>query len=95
MRECTYTFTVRAIENGFTVTVPDYDAIQKKQEEADTRAKKAGDRPYPSDVYTGDCVKMFAAESLERAQDIIETAVKGIPVDGSDAYDKAWREKSA
>lgn len=81
----TYRISIERLENGFAVEVPDMAAIKKKKVET---AKRDGG---PSPVYTGDCVKKFAAKTELDVIKIVRGALSGL---GESEYDEAF-EKAA
>lgn len=88
-----YRICICPIENGFTVEVPDFEAIAKKQKEAAARAKSKGETPY-SYPYIGDLTETYAAKSIKEVLTLVSGAIKKIPTDESpdDAFAEAWAE---
>ena len=77
-----YRISVRVLENGYVVEVPDFEEVKKKRE-VDKKAK----RDYPS--YIGDCTKSFAAKSTAQVVKLVKEALDGIP---EAEYDSAFSE---
>lgn len=86
-----YCITIKKIENGYTVDVPDWQEIAKKQAQSKKNAGKNDSACCPT--YIGDCTETFAAKSVKEVMKIVQTAVNQIPEDTADkAYDSAFAE---
>ena len=86
-----YRIAIKKIENAFTVEVPDWEEIAKKQAQAKKHAGKNDSAPGP--MYIGDCTETFAAKSVKEVMKIVQAAVNQIPEDTADkAYDSAFAE---
>lgn len=72
MNQC-YNIRIQVLENGFTVEVPDMDAIKKKQTES---KKRDGPAAMP---YTGDCTETYAAKTVAEVMKLVKTALSQIP----------------
>ena len=83
-----YRITVKVAENGFLVSVPDFEEIAKKQAAAEKNAAKNGGSP---SVYLGDCTEDFVAKDVKQVLKIVQTAIEQIPEDTEDTqFDKAF-----
>ena len=67
-----YTIRISALENAFTVEVPDAEMIKKKQAE---QKKDKGNYP----MYIGDCTKKYAAKSVPEVMKLVKTALADLP----------------
>lgn len=89
---CKYRIEIEALENGYTVSVPDYDAMAAKEKEAKARAKKNG-MSYSPDYYIGNLTKEYAAKTVKEVMGLVQKAVNRLPSDSEDAaYDAAYAE---
>lgn len=77
-----YRVSIRPLENGFMVEVPDMEAIRKKEAEA---KKNKGAMP----CYIGDCTESYAAKSVAEVVKLVKTALEQIP---ESEYAKAFEE---
>lgn len=77
----TYCIRIEALENAFTVEVPDLEMIAEKKAAA-TKAKQA-------DPYVGDCTEKYAAADVKAVLKIVSENLKKLP-EGD--YDKAFGE---
>jgi hypothetical protein len=83
-----FRISVRVLENGYVVEVPDMEEIKKKEADAKKNYKGPG-QPY---CYTGDCTKSFAAKSPAQVVKYVKQALEQLP----DAeYDSAFAEAAA
>lgn len=78
-----YTIRINALENAFTVEVPDAAKIKEKQAQA-----KKEKRDYP--VYMGDCTKKYAAKSVPEVMKLVKGALAELPeIAYAEAFDEA------
>lgn len=80
-----YRISVRCLENGYVVEVPDMEAIKKKQTDAKKNHKGSGE-PY---CYIGDCTKSYAAKSVAQVMKLVKEAIMQLP---EAEYDAAFAE---
>lgn len=91
----TYRISVERLANGWKVTVPDYDAITKKEKEAEARAKKNGTSYSPDCYYIGDCTLEYVAKTLKEVKALTNSAINRLPSDSDeDEYDAAMSEQT-
>lgn len=76
-----FTIRIEMLENGYTVEVPDIEAINEKE-------KESKDSP----VYTGDCVEKKVAKTAGEVLSIVKDALANLP---ESEYDDAFEEASA
>ena len=77
---------IEVVDNGFTVEIPDIDAMNK----AEAAAKKKGPgSPMP---YMGDMKKEYVAKSVDEVLAILKPALKNLP---QMTYDEAFAEAAA
>jgi hypothetical protein len=77
---------IEMLDNGYTVEVPDIDAIEKKK-------KESKDKDYP--VYTGDCIEKKVAKTAGEVLSIVKTALANLPeAEYADAFEEASAKES-
>jgi hypothetical protein len=74
---------IEMLENGYTVEVPDIDAIEKKEKES---------KGSPEMAYTGDCTEKKVAKTAGEVLSIVKAALANLP---ESEYDDAFEEASA
>lgn len=84
MYEGNYLVRIETLENGFTVEVPDMEAVEKRRKE---RAKHK-----TADVFIGDCTKKMAAKSVKEVLSVVQSALSGLP---DKEFDAAFDEAAA
>ena len=82
MRYESYSIRIETLENGFTVEIPDWSAITKKQKAA---KPKGGDMP----CYIGDCTEKYTAKSIPEVVKLVKDALMNMP---ESEFDKAFGE---
>ena len=75
---------IEVIENGYTVEIPDIEAMNKAEAEA---KKKKGDSCCMP--YSGDFMKSYAAKTVDEVLALIKPALKNLP---QSTYDEAFAE---
>lgn len=86
-----YRVSVEALENGFSVEVPDMEAIAQKEAEA---KKKSKDGCCPVGMYYGDCIKKYAARNVKEVIKLVSQALERMPEAEFDAaFDEAAAKK--
>lgn len=78
-----FTIRIEMLDNGYTVEVPDVDAIEKKE-------KESKGKDYP--VYTGDCTEKKVAKTAGEVLSIVKAALANLP---ESEYDDAFEEASS
>lgn len=73
---------IEVLENGYTCSIPDIDAMNK----ADAEAKK---KPGASMPYMGDMMKEYMAKTVDDVIALIKPALKKLP---QSTYDEAFKE---
>lgn len=76
---------VEVLENGYTVELPDIDAMNKAEAAA---KKKSG----PTETYMGDMMKEYMAKTVDDVIALITPALKNLP---QSTYDEAFAEAAA
>jgi|WetSurMetagenome_2_1015567.scaffolds.fasta_scaffold794060_2 hypothetical protein len=77
---------IEMLENGYTVEVPDVEAINKKEAAA---AKEKG-HTSSDRVYTGDCTEKKVAKTTGEVLSIVKNALANLPEsEYADAFDEA------
>ena len=85
-----YRVSIERIANGFTVEIPDLEAMAKKKAEAKKSAGKDSPMSMP---YMGDCVKKYAAKTVKEVLALVSGSLKTIPEAEFDAaFDEAAKE---
>lgn len=80
-----YRVSVKVLENGFEVEVPDMEAIAAKKKEAEKK-----DPTYPP--YIGDCTKCYAAKNVAEVIKLVRGSLEKLP---SEDFDAAFEEAAA
>jgi len=86
MRYDSVRISIKELENGFSVEVPDYEKMKKMKADA----KKKSDAPTPT-PYMGDCTKEYIAKDAKEVLKLVEGALKTMP---EMEYDEAFAEAS-
>jgi len=81
---------IEVLENGYTVCIPDIDAMNKA--EAAAKKSKGGTAPSMSMPYSGDFEKEYMAKSVDEVIALIKPALKNLP---QSTYDEAFAEAAA
>jgi hypothetical protein len=84
-----YRISIKELENGYEIEVPDFEEIAKKQ--AAQKKNSSGDTP---SIYTGDCTKCFAAKSVKEVLALVKTSLEKMPDTADGQYAKAFEEAS-
>ena len=77
---------IEKVSNGYTVSVPDYAAMQARKD----AAKK--DKSGMASPYMGDCCKEFVAKDTKEVLALVKTALDTAP---GGEFDAAWEEATA
>jgi len=85
MNECR--IVIETLTNGFTVSLPDVEAMNKA--EAAAKKQKGGPGSMP---YMGDMMKEYMAKSVDEVIALIKPALKNLP---QSTYDEAFAEAAA
>ena len=75
---------IKTLENGYSVEVPDYDAMEEKQ----AKAKKSKGAV---DSYMGDCTKTYAAKSVVEVIKLVKASLEKMP---DTEFESAFEEAS-
>lgn len=81
-----YCIRIEVIENGYTVAIPDVDAINAA-EKAAKKSKSGAQAP----VYYGAHTKEYAAKTVKEVLALVTPALKNLP---QSQYDEAFDEAS-
>lgn len=84
-----YRVSIETLENGFSVEVPDMEAIAKKQAEAKKKNPSGGGI---DSYYIGDCTKKYAAKSVKEAISLVKGALEKMP---DSEFDAAFEDAAA
>ncbi len=80
-----YCVRIEALENGFSVSVPDLEERAKKEAEAKKKHGSGSVSPY-----YGDCTKKFAAKSVKEVLRLVQASLSKMPeADFDAAFDEA------
>ncbi len=82
-----YRIEIEVLENGYEVSIPDVEAMNK----AEAAAKKAKPGSAPS-MYPGDYEKSYAAKTVKEVLALVTPALKNLP---QSTFDEAFAEASA
>ena len=85
-----YRISIERLENGFSVELPDLEAMAKMKADA---KKKAGKDSPMSMPYMGDCVKKYAAKNTKEVIALVSGSLKTMPeAEFDSAFDEAAAE---
>ncbi|MHB8388046.1 MAG: hypothetical protein ACYDBH_00530 [Acidobacteriaceae bacterium] len=82
-----FRINIECLENGYSVEVPDVEAMNKAKEDSEKAAKKNGHSPLPP--FIGDHMKTYAAKTVKEVVALVKTALSKIP---ENEYDQAFEE---